>query len=239
MKLPNIRTTRVKKLNVDGLPKVTIIPWSNEQMIQYSQAIEDFEEDEYEVKVPKILALQYEMLVKDNIVDGADNKFSMLQKQLLMVELYKISRGVRLELKYPCNSDKCEHMTNGYFNLNDNVVFRPIKDPKKVINNFEFKLTDKNYVEIVSDDRISKVKYLLGFIESVSKDKVKFDFNDAEMYEWVMNELSDSMFAELLKYLESNIPNVTMVQKVKCEKCGSENVYTFEGIPDFSLGLLE
>lgn len=239
MRLPDIRTTRVKKLNIDGLPKVSIIPWSNEQMIQYTQALEDLEELDRNIKVPKILSLQYEMLVKQNILDSADKEFTMLQKQLLMVELYKVSRGVRLELRYPCNNDECDHYTKGYFNLNDNVHYRAIKESKKVINGYEFRLTNENFVEVYSDDQTSKVKYLLGYIGSVYKDGIKFEFTSDELYKWVMEELPDAMFGDLLIYLESNIPNVTMVQKLKCEKCKEENVYTFEGIPDFSLGLLE
>lgn len=239
MNLPSIRTTRVKKVNVEGLPKLSIIPWSNEQMIIYTQMLEDIEDDHgSETRIHKVLNLQYEQLVLPNIKD-AFIQLSMLQKQLLMVEIYKISRGVRIELRYPCNDDKCGHVTKSYFNLNGDVVYKGIKDRKKSINGYDIVLTENNYVQVEDDDKFGKIKYLLGFIEKISKDGQALEFDEGELFKWVINELPDAMFSELLIYLENNIPNVTMVQKITCEKCDSENVYTFEGIPDFSLGLLE
>lgn len=238
MRLPDIRTTRVKKVSTKGLPNISILPWSNEQMIIYTQSLEDLEDVSEDLKIPSILNLQYEQLVKPNII-GDEIPLSMLQKQLLMVEIYKISRGVRIALKYPCNDKKCEHVTKAYFNLNGDVIYKPISEKHRVINGYDFYLTENNYVTIDNESKSNQVKYLLGFIEKVKKDKIEFDFSIDEMYNWVMNELPDSMFNELLIYLEDNIPNVNMVQKITCEKCGSENVYTFEGIPDFSLGLLE
>jgi len=244
MKLPAIRSTRVKKLNVKGLPKgLSITPWSNQQMLAYTQSMEDIveENNSHEVEFNKILNLQFEMLVLPNLQSTKEIKLSLIQKQLLMVELFRISRAVRIELEYPCsnedrdgNGTPCNHITSGYFNLNDNVIYDDIKERSRNINGFVFHISEANYVELNPEDENNKIKYLLGFVEKVTKDGVTFEMNQEELFNWVMNETTDHMFDEIISYLTNNVPNIKMVQEVTCELCGHKNIFNFQGIPAFS-----
>lgn len=240
MKLPSIRSTRVKKLNVNGLPKgISIVPWSNQQMIIFSQMLEDIKEenlDEFK-ELNKIRNTQFEQLVKPNI-QSKEIELSVLQKQLLLVEIYKISRAVKIAMMYPCNNEECNHSTEGYFNLNEDIHYRDIKESSKKIGNFTFHIKEDNTVNVEEID--DGIKYTLGYIDKVIDNKNnELDFTQDELVDWVLNELPDNLFDELLNYLENNVPNIVVYQDVKCELCNEENRYIFKGIPDFSLGLLE
>lgn len=239
--LPNIRTTRIKSLSIQGLPKVKIIPWSNQQMITYTQIVEDIKDKELDEDNERleILNLQYEHLVKPNIVESKVEQYSFIQKQLLMIEIYKISRAMIIELLFPCHKEGCEHQTEGYFNLSKNVIYTPIKEKKIKIMEYEFHISEDNFMVMDKFDDDTKIKYILGYVSKVTTNGKELAFDLDQLFDWVMNELSDKMYDDLMLFLNSNIPSISMINEVECEKCGSVNVYRHEGLPDFSLGLLE
>ncbi len=227
-------TNRIKTLNVRGLEKIKIKPWKNRDTLIFQQALEDLGDEK---NFDDILDLQYEYLIKPNIIETKNENFSVIQKQILLIELYKISRGGSVGIEYFCTEENCGQKNEDVFDLSKNVFYKDMENKSIKIKEYEFILDEYNsFVPKVTDNILEDTKYILGFIKEIryKNNKLEIDSN----IDYILDEMDEKIFTQLIIELSNSIPYIEFKKTSFCEKCGKEYTFKFKGLPDFSLGSL-
>lgn len=227
-------TNRIKTLNVRGLDKIKIKPWTNRNTLIFQQALEDLGEEK---DFDKVLELQYEYLIKPNILEAKNENFSVVQKQILLVELYKISRGSSVGIEYFCTEENCGQRNEDTFDLSKDVYYKDMKIKNIKIKEYEFILDEYNdYTPTSIENNLENTKYILGFIKEIKYKNNKVETEN--IIDYILDEVDEKVFIQLIRDLTNEIPYTEFKKTSRCEKCDKEYHFSFKGIPDFSIGSL-
>jgi len=234
MELPHIRTVRKGEVKI-GNNTIEFIPWSNKDMLIYENMKEEKEskiqeEKDKLVQRKLIMDIIYSTLVKPNVLNLKD-ELTPIEKEVVFVEMYKLSRGNFINLTYKCT--ECKHTSDIQFDINKDYKFHPLKKMNIKTKDLEIKLKMSNYKPTEDDD---SMLYYVSFIEEFKYNNNTFiNTSNTELAEWFANELDEINFKEFIESIIDVLPKVEFSKKVKCEMCENTSMFQFMSLPDFSL----
>ena len=213
---PKNKSLRSKTITVNT-KKVNLTPWSNTQLVEFESQIED-NPKEYQHD------LVYEYLIKPNI--ETSKKLTLLDEQIILFELYKLSKSNSLDLVYFCNScetEKCN--VNVKLDNITNIKQMNISRIKTESYIFNLKRYSNYRIDFKKKDNQREVlKYLASFIESFVYNKQEFPVDNLdEFVDYLSYEMHpQSEFDSLLKQFNESKPDMSMSAEVICEYCGAK-----------------
>jgi len=262
--LPKVNSLREKKVTTPSGIEATLIPWSNKTILKYDEALNElkkkYEENEGE-KLFSDYKLEQDILIHDilvtpfaNIED--DKELTYFDKNVLFVELYKLSKGGIIETIYTC--DKCKHKSTHNFDLNnkENYLYHSIDITPIEAKDFKFYIKEYSDFDVSFKPGAHKANeeqsmfFMLSYIEKIEilpkvegEESMIYDMSDTPLIEfnkWIEDELDVATWNILYKKLKDQLPHLEFKYKYYCTACDAkEDEYTyFPTLPDFSLGLL-
>lgn len=179
-------------------------------------------------------------------VEGVDvDKLPMYLVDFLFLKIYAKSGGNKINVRYTCPAEECDHSMNLQLDLDRIEIQKPadflvtklidLGDDMTIklrIPNFEalrnLKIEENKEADLID-------KFIFSGIECVTDgDAVKvpgIDFTEEELIEWV-NDLDGGVLKDIESFFEQ-FPEVVLNTKIKCPKCSFEDEYTIRGIDYF------
>jgi len=238
-KLTSVRNSIVK---ISG-KSINIKPWTNRNVLYYENAKDDVQtaiNNNLEFvnifeKKKLFMDAVFEHLVKPNI--EYDGILTTFEKEVLFIEMYKISRGTIITLSYSC--PKCKGKSANNFDITKSVKYSDVKLGDINTNNVCFTLKsssfdESNYPDIADQDKL--IYFYCSFVKEFTFKKEKFIVTDlTEFVNWVLEELSETDYNEFLELIVTRLPSMEMKAPMKCDFCGNTEEFTCIQLPDFSL----
>lgn len=209
MELPKINSIRSKIVKFSK-KEVKISPWTNLQLMQYEEQV-DNNSFEY-----------IDKLIDDNI--ETSSKLTLIERKYLFIELFKLTKGNLLDIKYTCKH--CKEESKTVINLEQSMKFKEIQKQIIKTKNFTFNLRKtSNYRMNLNEDKLLEtLKYICSFIDSFKyKDKEYQITNLDETVNWINNEMPKNEFDLLLKEFEIIQPKIETDINSLCEYCTKNN----------------
>lgn len=222
--LPKIRSIREAAVKV-GNKSFKIKPWSNRDTLRYESALEDYDGTSENFKKELI----YEHLIQPNLID-CDRDLTLIEREVVYIEMYKISKGTIIPLKYKCPIETCGQVTEMNFNISKNYKFHDMKEKEVKTDDVIFTLKSSNYVLREGDE---PVKFYASFIREFDFKGEKCVADLEELTNWLLDELDDHNFEQFIEAMIVNLPYIEMTLECKCELCGNEETFHFKELPDF------
>lgn len=215
MELPKINSIRKKDITLNG-KKITLFPWTNMQLINYEEELEN---------KSKIDAIN-EILLQDNI--RCKQRLTLTEKRYVLVELYKLSKSSILDIEYTC---ECGKDSKYAINLEKSVSFKELKERIVKTKEFTFNLRRSSVYEFDLDNKDKNkesLKYFLSFIDSFIYQNKTFEVQDLdEMVEWFNTEMPSSDFNEFMDKFNKIKPDIEIDVVATCEHCQKETRLDF------------
>lgn len=224
MELPKIRSIRETEVTV-GNKSIKIRPWSNRDVLRYESAMD--EQDE--ISMEKKKQLIYEYLVRPNLID-IDRELTVIEREVVYIEMYKISKGILIPLKYTCPDENCGHLTELNFNIAKNYKFHDMKSKEIKTDDVKFILKSSSYVLEEGDEPI---KFYASFIREFEYKGQKYVADLNELTNWLLDDLDETNFEQFIEKMIENLPYIELTLECKCELCGNTETFRFNELPDF------
>ena len=156
----------------------------------------------------------------------------------LLTKLRRVSKGSKIEFKYPC--DKCEFELLDSVSVSDNLILKKF-DPKPIKVNPKLSITLKE-VSFVDVDALREActktieynfEYNIRSIESIAYESVVYeDFTIDEVRTFV-DELPPNDMVVITKAIEEASTDIKLEKVVKCGRCGTDNAVRFGDLYHF------
>lgn len=236
---PKLTSVRNAKVSVGG-KSIEIKPWTNRNVLYYENAKDAIDEtvshqeflDVFEKKQMYMEAV-FEHLVNPNI--NYNGTLSTFEKEVLFIEMYKLSRGTIISMTYECPS--CKGKSENQFNIDRDYKFTDVKIGE--INTRDVVFTVRNTTheipnDILDEDRL--IYFYCSFIREFSYKNEKYIVSDLkEFVNWILEELDEVNYNEFLSAIASRLPTISLKTHVKCDFCQHEDDFVMIQLPDFSL----
>lgn len=209
MELPKINSIRSKIVKFSK-KEVKISPWTNLQLMQYEEQV-DNNSFEY-----------IDKLIDDNI--ETSSKLTLIERKYLFIELFKLTKGNLLDIKYTCKH--CKEESKTVINLEQSMKFKEIQKQIIKTKNFTFNLRKtSNYRMNLNEDKLLEtLKYICSFIDSFKYKDKEYQITDLdETVNWINNEMPKNEFDLLLKEFEIIQPKIETDINSLCEYCTKNN----------------
>ena len=219
---PKNNSLRKKNIIVNS-KKVTISPWTNITLSQYEN-------------IHSITKYRIDLVLEHLITPFIETKakLTILDEQIILYELYMLSKGNQLDIQYTCS--ECESKGIQYTLALDKIIL--IQELKKQIiktTDYTFNLNKfSNYrLDLTKDTNIESLKYICSFIESFSfKDKNYVVEGLDELIEYLNVELPQKDFKILINSFNDIQPKININAEVTCAQCGHIQKIDFQ-LQDF------
>ena len=241
MSFPSLKSVRTSNVRLGG-KSIKIQPWTNRDVLRYEHAKDEVNDrinslgfvNLFEKKQMFMDAI-FEHLVEPNIdYKGALSQF---EKEVLFIEIYKISRGTIINLNYVCQ--ECQGKSENQFNIDKSFKFTEFKvgEIKTKTMTFRTKQSTLDYDsldDIRSDDKI--LYYYFSHILDFTYKNDTFVVEDLrEFVNWMLEEVDETNFNELVSEIQKRTPQIELKTKAVCDFCQHTEDFTFVQLPDFSL----
>lgn len=218
MDLPKINSIRSKELDING-KKVKLFPWTNIQLINYEDQLDENRDALYDV------------LVKDNI--ETKKRLTLTEERYLLYELYKLSKGNNVDILFNCS--ECDTQSEGTINIDKIVKFTPISSRTIKTGDFTISLrANSSYrMDLDGDLKHETLKYIISFVDSFIYKDTNYDGADLEtMVEFFSNEVPPKEFNEFVNKMDDIQPKLEIESHCICAHCQHSNKINFR-IEDF------
>ena len=220
MELPKINSIRKKELKLNG-KKITLIPWTNMQLIQYEEELE---------KINKLDAIQ-EILVKNNV--ECKQKLTYTEKRFVLIELYILSKSAMIDISYEC--PHCGNNSRLTVNMSQSLGWNDLLERTFKIDNWSFTLKPSSVYDIDTNEdlKAETLRYFLSFVDSITIDNDDYSISDLNLlFKWFAEEVPNHIFNSFLKKMNDIKPDFRLDVKGICEMCTKESDVLFR-IEDF------
>lgn len=219
--LPKINSTRSKIFKINN-KSFLLKTWSNNTLVHFESLSEDGN-------------LQ-EMIKEHLILPFVETKDSMslLEERLILLELYKLSKSNLLDVKYTCN--ECNTESNYVITLDKAYNYYELKSRVIKTKDFIFNLrVNSNYRVNIAENKYNEtIKYLASYIDSFKYKDETFEVTDLEeTYQWLLNELDEENFNELVLKFSEVQPSIDIKVVARCEHCNNLQDLNFRGVEHF------
>lgn len=238
MPLPNL---------LNDVPKFQIVVPSTKKELSYRPFL---------VKEQKILMMALEsqdtkqivqsMLdcVQSCVPDSNPTKMPIFDIDYIFTQIRSKSIGETSEITHTCRNDTCDHQTKITVKLNDIKLKEDV--PNNIIDlndKIKIKMKYPTYVDMLNNEHIfsetssgteTLFETILICLDTVSTEDEQIKISD-ESKESVNNFVETLTQEQLTKLQEfvSNMPSLTHQEEYKCEKCGTKNTVSLQGVRDF------
>lgn len=168
--------------------------------------------------------------------------FTDAELQMLMIEIRKKSLGESFDVKFICKNDKCKTVNDTQVPFDDIVEFRNDTVSNLKVDDIEFFFGDVKNQKLLTERTNGKTNVEKIFIEMVMrieklivKDEVEDTFTYDEITEY-MDDLDTKIFDKLIEYYTQNLSSITLKGHLMCHRCGHDNEFLFDEIPNFLAG---
>jgi hypothetical protein len=222
---PKLNSVRSGVVKING-KKINIKPWSNRNVLYYEyakdliqdQINEEFITNIFEKKRMFMDAI-FEHLVQPNI--EYSGSLSMFEKEVLFIEMYKISRGPIVNITYECS---CGMKSPNQFNIDKDYKITEVKPANILIGKFEFVVKTPSVVTDELPDIDEKDRLTYFYLSHIKEFKYNGELNVItdlkEFVNWALEELDETVFNELIDKVQKHLPTITLKTTVKCDSCG-------------------
>lgn len=236
---PKLASVRNAKVNIGG-KSIEIKPWTNRNVLYYENAkdiiqanIDKMSYIDIFEKKQMFMEAVFEHLVKPNI--NYIGNLSAFEKEVLFIEMYKLSRGTIILLSYECPT--CKGKSENQFNIDRDYKFTDVKIGD--INTKDVRFTvHASSLEIPSDilDEDRLIYFYCSFVREFKyKDKQFIVDNLKDFVTWMLDELDEVNYNEFLSLIQTKLPTIRLCAHVKCDFCRHEEEFVMIQLPDFSL----
>lgn len=179
------------------------------------------------------------------VIPCIENKkmfFSIAEKQKLIIEIRKKSLGESFDIKYICKNDACKTVNDVQVNFDEIVEFKDDTVSNIKIDNIEFFFGDiKNptLLEKMNDNKTNVEKVFNEMVMRIEKLIIDSTVEDTFTFEEISNYIDDldtHIFDKLVEYYTSNLSSIEMKGTLTCHRCGHQNEFIFDEIPNFLAG---
>ena len=208
------------------------------------------------VKEEKILLLAMESQDPNQIINAVTDtirncletdaktlaKLTTFDVEYIFVQLRGQSVGEKVEVKLKCQNDECDHETTVMIALDDIKVDVPkINNVIELTEDISVEMKWPSFEETYKNNEISEADgaqamyiALRKSIAAVHTGDTRIDASEVTTQELdaFIEETNSDQFKKLVAYIEA-MPKLTHTVKYTCEKCGTENTVTLEGMEDF------
>lgn len=223
MQLPSIRSIRESDVKI-GSKTLRIQPWSNRDVIRYETALKD------NPTLEERKQCIFDYLIKPNIGDAADS-LNLFEREVVYIEMYKLSKGVLIPLQYKCPDKDCGQITELNFNLLTNYKLHDMTTKEIKTDDVKFTLKYSSYFPKPGDDSI---RFYASFIKEFEYKNQKFISDLDELENWLLDELDEVNFAQFLEQMIIALPKIELSMECTCSLCGNIDTFHFNELPDFS-----
>jgi len=236
---PKLTSTRSAKVSVGG-KTIEIKPWTNRNVLYYEHAKDVIQDDidhrgfvDIFEKKQMFMDAVFEHLVKPNM--KYDGTLSTFEKEVLFIEMYKISRGTIIALSYECPD--CGGKSENQFNIDRDYKFTDVKIGD--INTKDVSFTVKSSAHpipenVADEDRL--IYFYCSFVREFTYKNEKFIVQDlTEFVTWLMDELDEVNYSEFLSAIATRLPTIQLKTEVECDFCQHREEFVMIQLPDFSL----
>ncbi len=225
MDLPKIRSIRETDVKI-GTKSFKIRPWSNRDVLRFESALDSAGDD---VSVEQRKQLVYDYLLKPNIIEQTRD-LTIIEREVIYIEMYKISKGVLIPLKYKCPVETCGHVTEINFNISKNFTFHDMGAKEIQTDDVKFMLKSSNYVPEEGDD---PTRYYASFIREIEYKGQKYIAELDDIVNWLLDDLDEVNFEQFISKMIEVLPWIELKMTCECELCGHKDEYRFTELPDF------
>ena len=241
MSFPSIKSVRTSTVSICG-KKIQIQPWTNRDVLRYEHAKDEVNEKINELgfvnlfeKKQMFMDAIFTHLVYPNI--DYKGGLSQFEKEVLFIEIYKISRGTIINLKYVCS--ECKASSENQFNLDKSFKFTEFKVGEITTKTMTFRTKQSNLDidlldEVSEEDKI--LYYYFSFIKDFTYKNELYVVDDLSKFvTWMLEEVDETNFNELVLEIQKRTPSIELKTTAKCDFCNHTEDFTFIQLPDFSL----
>lgn len=214
--------TREKIIQLNS-KNIKIKPWNNLTLVNFEGIYENnksFDNIEEFLIIPFI---EY------------DKNLTLIEKRILLIELYKFSKSNNMNIEYFC--DSCENRSSWIIDLEKDIKKKELSSRTIKTNNYIFNLRkNSNYCIDYNSNEINTetLKYISSFIESIENEKENFTPKDTEeMKNVLLNDLENKDFEELISKFKQIQPELEIRFSTTCEHCGNKKEHYYKGIEKF------
>lgn len=183
----------------------------------------------------------YETLVIP-CIENKSMYFSDAEIHRLIIEIRKKSLGESFDIKFICKNDKCKTVNDMQVSFDDIVEFKDDTVTSIKIDNIEFffgviknpklleeKTLNKTNIEKVFNEMVMRIDKLI--VDDQIEDTFSFD----EISDFI-DDLDTKIFDKLIEYYTTNLSSINLKGILKCYRCGHDNEFVFDEIPNFLAG---
>lgn len=241
MSFPSLKSIRISNVSICG-KKIKIQPWTNRDILRYEHAKDEVNEriaSLGEVNIFEKKQMFMDIIFDHLVLPNIDYKGGLTQfeKEVLFIEIYKISRGTIINLNYVCS--QCKGSSENQFNIDKNFTFTEFKVGEIKTKNMTFttkqsSLDMDSLYEVNEEDKI--LYYYFSFILDFTYKNETFVVEDlGEFVKWMLEEVDETNFNELVTEIQKRTPSISLKTIAHCDFCGHKEDFTFVQLPDFSL----
>lgn len=172
-------------------------------------------------------------------------KLPITDIEYLLLKLRSFSKGEEFEIVVECNNTvdekRCGHVNTYIKSINDIIIDKStvVNETIKLTETIGIKLRPPRTVLIkelmgIKSEVDATMTGLLDCIESIWEGEEVMLAKDQsnEDLEAFIDQLTSEQMGEIKKYIDS-LPQIEVIVKHKCEKCGNEETLNIGGLYDF------
>lgn len=230
-----------------ALPKLNDVPMYNLNIPSTGKQVKY---RPFLVKEQKILLIAYESQDRSQIVSAIMNCINSCTYEAVKAESLPIfdvdyiftqirskSVGENAELSLKCV--KCNEATPFSIDLST-IEIPEVKDKPATIqltDDIKIKMKYPTYTDVVANTENAEdfmIKFIVSCIQSLQTNEENIEFKDEPIEEKIkfIESLTSDQFDKISQYVNS-LPKLTQKINVTCQKCGTHNTRTLEGVENF------
>jgi hypothetical protein len=209
-----------------GSKKITFRKWKVKDRKKFIELMSIHGDDIAESEVAK--ALVY------NCIDKPDIALTQDELKYILFQIRKESLGDTFNFTYVC--EECETRNKKELLLSEVITFTKSKYSTINVDDIEIEMGEiiskEYYDKAVSECKVLNEIFLVDFLYHIKKFNSNDTFTFAELLEY-FGDLDIDVMDKIFDLWEEQKSKMNNIYTVSCEKCGHDEKYKFDEIPEF------